>query len=126
MIYLSLADAIQVMAAAIGRPPAVRDWGLLEAAIARPRTVVFGLEAYEGVWTKAGALMHSLVNNHALVDGNKRAGFACAAIFLHLNGHALTLTQDEAYDLTMLVATGQLADPEAIGRRLAGQDSMGR
>lgn len=46
----------------------VRDLGLLSSAAARPATVAFGVEAYEDVWTKAGALLHSVVLNHATVD----------------------------------------------------------
>ncbi len=68
MIYLSTAEAIQVIAVCLGHEPEVRDWGLLESALARPRTMVFGVEVYDDLWTKAGALMHSLVSNHALIS----------------------------------------------------------
>jgi len=46
--------------------------GCLEAAVARPRVTVVGEELYADVWRKVAALMHSLLNNHAFVDGNKR------------------------------------------------------
>ena len=52
--------------------------------------------------------MHSLVCNHALVDGNKRLGLLATAVFLRLNGLELDLTDDEAFHLTMSVAAGQL------------------
>ena len=116
--YLTLGDAIRVIAAAIGAKPVVRDWGLLESALARPGAVVFGYEAYPMLADKAAALLHSLVANHPLLDGNKRAGFACAAVFCHINGYPLTLSQDEAYDLTMAVACGDLSDTAEIARRL--------
>ena len=50
----------------------VRDAGLLSSAIARPRTTVFGEDAYPDLATKAAALFESLVRNHPLLDGNKR------------------------------------------------------
>jgi death-on-curing protein len=66
---------------------------------------------------KAAALMHSLVRNHALVDGNKRLALLAAVVFLRINGCILDLTDDEAFDLTMSAAAGEL-DAEGIGKRL--------
>lgn len=64
----------------------VRDYGLLDAAVARPRSTVFGLDAYSDLFTKAAALLQSLARNHALIDGNKRTAWAAAWTFLHING----------------------------------------
>jgi len=61
--------------------------------------------------------MHSLACNHALVDGNKRLGLLVAVVFLRINGYILDLTDDEAFDLTMSVAAGQL-DADGIQKRL--------
>ncbi len=58
--------------------------------------------------------MHSLACNHALVDGNKRLALLATVVFLRINGYVLDLTDDEAFDLTMSVAAGQL-DAEGIG-----------
>jgi death-on-curing protein len=66
---------------------------------------------------KAAALMHSLACNHALVDGNKRLALLATVVFLRVNGHRLDLTDDEAFDLTMSVAAGQL-DADGIEKRL--------
>jgi|SRR5580698_87658 death-on-curing family protein len=66
---------------------------------------------------KAAALMHSLACNHALVDGNKRLVLLATVVFLRVNGHRLDLTDDEAFDLTMSVAAGQL-DADGIEKRL--------
>ena len=52
--------------------------------------------------------MHSLACNHALVDGNKRLALLATVVFLRIHGYALDLTDDEAFDLTMSVAAGQL------------------
>jgi len=92
----------------------VRDLGLLESAAMRPATTLMGADAYPSIELKAAALMHSLVCNHALVDGNKRIGWHATVVFLGLNGHRPDLTQDEAFDLTMAVASGELRDVDKI------------
>ncbi len=112
MKYLDRADLAAAAAAALDAPMVVRDWGLLESALARPRTSVFGEDAYVTVWDKAAALLHSLVRNHALVDGNKRLGITATALLLHRNGVELRFEEDEAYDLVIAVAEGRLDVPE--------------
>jgi death on curing protein len=52
--------------------------------------------------------MHSLACNHVLVDGNKRLALLATVVFLRISGYVLDLTDDEAFDLTMSVAAGQL------------------
>ena len=99
----------------------VRDVGLLEAACARPRARVLGDEAYPTLALKAAALLHSLVRNHALVDGNKRLAWLAAVIFLDLNGHTVDLDDDAAVELVMAAAEGQL-DVEQIAARLAARN----
>jgi death-on-curing protein len=95
----------------------VRDVGLLEAACARPRASVYGDEAYPTLELKASALLHSLVRNHALVDGNKRLAWLAAVISLDINGHIVELDDDAAFELVMAAAAGQL-DVEQIAQRL--------
>jgi death on curing protein len=105
--YLELEDLL-ALTRALGAGP-VRDLGLLDAACARPRSSAFGEEAYPTVVLKAAALLHSIARNHALVDGNKRLAWLGAVVFLDLNGHEVTLTDDEAFELVMAVAQG---DPD--------------
>lgn len=76
--YLDRDDILTVAADAFGAIPAVRDYGLLDAAIARPKSSVFGVDAYPELFGKAAALLHSLARNHALVDGNRRTAWAAA------------------------------------------------
>lgn len=95
----------------------LRDIGLLDAAQARPRSSLFGADACPSTELKAAALLHSLVGNHALVDGNKRLGWLATAVFLDMNGHAVELDDDDAFDLVMEVAKGRL-DVEEIADRL--------
>jgi death-on-curing protein len=113
--YLSLEDLLDLVNALRAGP--VRDLGLLDSACHRPQASFFGQEAYPTLTGKAAALMHSLACNHALVDGNKRLPLLATVVFLRFNGYALDLTDDDAFDLTMSVAAGQL-DADGIQKRL--------
>ena len=113
--YLDLEDLLALVRI-LGTGP-VRDVGLLDSAAARPRAQPFGHDAYPTLSLKAAALLHSLVGNHALVDGNKRLGWLAAVVFLDLNGHSPDLDDDAAFGLVMDVAGGQ-AEVEAIAERL--------
>ncbi|MGH3341826.1 MAG: type II toxin-antitoxin system death-on-curing family toxin [Carbonactinosporaceae bacterium] len=117
--YLDLEDLMTAADVAIGRRPEVRDWGLLEAALARPKASVFGEDAYPGLNGKAAALLHSLVTNHALVDGNKRLGLVAVLFFYGMNGCDLTATEGERVELILAIADGRLSDVEKIAERLA-------
>lgn len=119
MIYLDIEDLLYIAERATGSSAEVRDIGLLESAAARPRASGFGADAYPTVHDKAAALLHSIVRNHALVDGNKRLGLAAVLAFYGLNGWRLTMTNDEAYDFVMAVATGDLDEVPEIAARLA-------
>jgi death on curing protein len=118
VIHLDLDDLLHVAARTLGDVE-VRDIGLLESALARPRSTAFGADAYPSIHGKAAALLHSLARNHALVDGNKRLALSATIAFLGLNGLRLTLSNDEAYDLVIAVAAGGLDDVEQIAARMA-------
>lgn len=118
MIFLDVEDLVHITQRATGASVDVRDIGLLEGAAARPRASVFGADAYPTLHDKAAALLHSIVRNHALVDGNKRLGLAAAIAFYGMNGRRLAMTNDEAYDFVMSVAAGDLDEISAIARRL--------
>jgi death-on-curing protein len=117
--YLTVEQALRIARAAIGGPIHVRDIGLLEAAVLRPRASVFGQEAYPDLFTKAAALLHSLARNHPLVDGNKRLAWLATYVFLAKNGVVLEAEDDPAYDLVVGVAAGTIDDVEAIAATLA-------
>jgi death-on-curing protein len=80
--YLDRDDVLTAGALAVGRVLKVSDYGLIDAAVTRPRTTVFGLDAYPDDFGKAAALLQSLARNHALGDGNKRTAWAAAWTFL--------------------------------------------
>jgi death on curing protein len=105
--YLTPEDLVHLAALVLGDPPPIRDMGLMGAAAARPQTTLFGDDAYLDLRTKAAALLHSIVKNHPLVDGNKRLGWLATAVFLELNGvAAVTAANDDVYDLVVGVAAG--------------------
>ena len=104
--FLDLDDLVDLARRLLGDPPPIRDLGLLGSALARPRTTLSGEDAYPGIWTKAAALLHSIVNNHALVDGNKRLAWLATAVFLELNELSVSnAPNDDVYDLVMRVAS---------------------
>jgi death on curing protein len=117
--YLSVEQALRIARAAVGGPVEVRDVGLLEAAVHRPRASVLGQDAYPDLIAKAAALLHSLAANHPLVDGNKRLAWLATYVFLGKNGIALDADDDRAYDLVMAVASGAMDDVEEIAAALA-------
>jgi death-on-curing protein len=104
--YLTLEDLLGFVRR-VGLGP-VRDIGLLDAAIARPQSSAFGDDAYSTVELKAAALLHSIVTNHALVDGNKRLGWLATTVFLDLNGVPVDLDDDDAFQLVLDVAEGRI------------------
>jgi death-on-curing protein len=119
VIYLTLPELLYVAARTLGSEPLIRDIGLLEAALARPRAIAFGAAAYPDLDSKAAALLHSLARNHGLVDGKKRLALAAVISFYGVNGRRLTLSNDEAHDLVIAVADGTLDAVQPIATRLA-------
>ena len=118
MIYLTLSELLHVAERTLGAEVSVRDYGLLQSALARPQATAFGRDAYDSLEEQSGALLHSLARNHPLVDGNKRLALAATIAFLGLNGYRLTLTNDEAYTLVMDVAAALLDDVAEIADRI--------
>lgn len=104
--FLEPDDLIELAGELLGNSPPVRDAGLLAAAAARPQASAFGADAYPDIWTKAAALLQSIVGNHPLIDGNKRLGWLATAVFLELNGVGITSApNDDVYRLVMRVAS---------------------
>ncbi|MER7998562.1 MULTISPECIES: type II toxin-antitoxin system death-on-curing family toxin [unclassified Streptomyces] len=112
MQYVTLPELLR-LAERLGTPE-VRDYGLLDSALTRPQSSVFGQDAYPDVWRKAAALMESLARNHALVDGNKRLAWYATWVFLHLNGHPLDpgFDVDEAERFVLATCQGELDVPK--------------
>lgn len=118
--YLDLDDLLAAADAALGGRAQVRDLGLLEAALARPRASVYGDDAYPSLDEKAAALLHSLVTSHPLVDGNKRLAWVAARLFYLLNDADIAAPTGAGFDLVVGIAAGSIDDVPTIARRLAG------
>jgi death on curing protein len=117
--YLEFDDLVEAATATLGKPAEIRDVGLLEGAVARPRASVYGTDAYLDLDTKAAALLHSIVTGHALVDGNKRLGWVAVRLFYRLNDRDLRMPSDSAYDLVIAIADGSATDVREIAHRLS-------
>ena len=86
----------------------VKDAGLLGSALQRPRTMLFGEDAYESLQLKAAAMAHSLVKNHALVDGNKRTTWTLMVAFLAVNDFKHNFSADEGMEFILGLATDSI------------------
>jgi death-on-curing protein len=118
--FLDRDDVLTAGAAAVGQVLKVSDYGLLDAAVARPRATVFGIDAYPDDLAKAAALLQSLARNHAFVDGNKRTAWAAAWTFLYINGIELgEFDVDDAEEFVNAVATDAAITLEFIAGKLA-------
>ena len=116
ILHLSIGQVLALHRAQLRRfrgGSGIRDRPGLEAAVARPAATFDGEDLYPDLASKAAALMHSLVQNHPFVDGNKRVGVMAAELFLLVNGVELVATDDELEDLTMAVARGEI-DAESL------------
>lgn len=90
----------------------LRDEGLLDSALAKPLNVVAYTDPEHppDLATLAASYCFGLAKNHAFVDGNKRAAFLAAGLFLHLNGHRLVTTQADATQTMLGVAAGDISE----------------
>ena len=111
--YLDLEDLLHIIELEAIGP--VRDLGLLDSAAARPRSSAFGVDAYPTLAEKAAALLDSIVDNHSLVDGNKRLGWLATVAFLWINGQLLLAPEDDAYALVIAVAERRIPVSESAG-----------
>jgi death-on-curing protein len=116
--YLDLDDLLEIARAAIGEDVAVRDYGLLASALARPGASVFGQDAYPDLHLKAAALLHSLAYNHALVDGNERLAWTACRTFLAINDHWITASENDRFNYVIEVATGAMSELGGIAEQL--------
>lgn len=98
MKYLTVKDVLLLHEMAIdefGGSHGLRDYGLLESAVARPQSTFGGQDLYPDIFMKGAALVHSLLLNHQFVDGNKRTAMFSAMTFLELNGYKFITKQKE-------------------------------
>lgn len=111
MEYLTTAEVLLLHARLIqrtGGSGGIRDMGLLESALARPKATFDQDELYPDLWSKAAALMHSLIKNHPFVDGKKRTALTAAGLFLELNGYRLVAGNQAALKFTQSAGVGRV------------------
>jgi death-on-curing protein len=88
----------------------IRDAGLLDSALARPKNLAS--YATPDAAELAAAYAFGLAKNHAFVDGNKRTAWVCARLFLRLNSIAMTFSPFEAVARMEAVASGAMSESE--------------
>lgn len=112
MRYLTLIEVLELHRRIIsqsGGTSGVRDFGLLESAIAQPRMTFTGEELYASLSEKAAALGFSIIMNHPFIDGNKRTGHAALETFLVLNGMEISASVDEQENVILVIASGKMS-----------------
>ncbi|MHB8875813.1 MAG: type II toxin-antitoxin system death-on-curing family toxin [Myxococcaceae bacterium] len=95
-----------------GGAPGLRDFGLLESAVAQPAATFEAEYLHDGLYAMAAAYLYHLVKNHPLVDANHRTGLVAALVFLELNGVSIGHGSEELYALTVGVAEDQVPKDE--------------
>jgi death-on-curing protein len=115
---LTAADLVAIAHATMGGRALIRDEGLLDSAAARPMTTAFGQDAYPDPHEKAAALMHSVLRNHPLIDGNKRLAWVSARVFLALNGFDFRPDDDLATEFVLAAAAGESDDVATVAATL--------
>lgn len=90
----------------------IRDEGLLDSALGQPQATFFGELLHSTISEQAAAYLYHLAKNHPFLDGNKRTAFATMIAFLSLNDYELNMTEEEAYNMVIQVAQGEMTKEE--------------
>jgi death-on-curing protein len=117
MRYLALGEVVDLhrrLLQATGGASGVRDFGVLESAIAQPKATFGGVDLYPTMIEKAAALAFSLVQGHPFADGNKRVGHAAMETFLVLNGSEIDAPVDDQERLMLDLAAGRIGRSQLI------------
>lgn len=93
----------------------VRDLSGPLSAIGRPQATFDAEELYPDIFSKAAALIESLIGNHPFVDGNKRTGMVAAGVFLLVNGYRLEADQGEIVDFALAIRTSEIPTNDIAG-----------
>lgn len=108
--FLTLAEVVEIhndQVSRYGGPMGVRDYGLLEAALAAPCATFDGRFLHPGVYDMAAAYLYHVCRDHPFIDGNKRTALACALVFLDINGAVIEDPEGILTEMTIRVASGQ-------------------
>jgi death-on-curing protein len=116
-IFPTLAQVVKLHQRSIetyGGSPGIKDIGLVESALMAPQQTFGGEDLYPQLSDKAAALWHGLVCNHGFTDGNKRIGLVATSVFLRLNGYKFAISQVQAEEVTLRIASSQLGRQELM------------
>lgn len=102
----------QLQLAEHGGASGIRDQGLFESAMDRPRNLFVYSEPAATIFQLAAAYAYGLAKNHAFVDGNKRTAFVVCLSFLKQNGIVIIASQEMRYLTFYALAAGDLAEAE--------------
>jgi death-on-curing protein len=112
-VWIDVADVFSFqleLLAAFGGLAGLRDEGLLHSALSRPQNrFAYGNPT---LFELAAEYAVGIVNNHPFLDGNKRAGFMAAALFLEANGQRFSATEEEVVIRTLALAAGEIGGEE--------------
>ncbi len=118
-LHLTVEIVLEIHAEAIaqfGGSEGLRDYALLESAIAAPQASFGGVSPFSDAVDVAAAYLFYLCSNHPFIDGNKRAALGACLVFLRLNGFTLAPDGDDWESLTLAVAEGSLNRADVTGR----------
>ncbi|AFY85848.1 type II toxin-antitoxin system death-on-curing family toxin [Chroococcidiopsis thermalis] len=113
--FLELNDILiihQILLEQFGGLPGIRDEGLLEFAIFQPKATFFGELLHPTIHVQAAAYLYHIAKNHPFLDGNKRTAFGAMEAFLRLNGCNLSFSDEQAYQIVLQVAQGEISKEE--------------
>ena len=111
-IFLTLAEVIEIHNNQIelyGGQNGVRDFGLLQSALAQPEASFAGQWLHEDIFLMAAAYAFHISQNHPFFDGNKRTALAGALVFLELNGISLDDPKGKLLEAMLTIAKGKLS-----------------
>ena len=114
--YLDVEDVLHLHRLEVGPEVGLRDRGLLESAVERPRQSAFGEDAYPTLAHKAAALLESLAGNHPFLDGNKRISVLASFVFLELNGFEVEASNDDVVETVLDLITRKIEFAELVTR----------
>lgn len=109
--FLTLVEVIEIHKDQIeryGGQLGVRDFGLLESALAQPEASFAGEWLHKDLYEMASAYAYHICQNHPFIDGNKRTALACAFVFLELNGMSVIDSKGRLKNTMLRMASGKI------------------
>lgn len=115
LIWMEASDAViahDLELAAHGGSVGLRDSGLLESALARPKNLLAYAESAPSFAVLGAAYAFGVSSNHPFVDGNKRTALLVSFAFLDVNGLEVTASQEDAFLTILGLAAGEISEDE--------------